>query len=259
MRISIPAVLSIAVLAPAGLLGQPLTFEVVSIKPAAAHSQLGRGIFTFPGGRVAANGCTLEKLIVEAFGVQPFQVSGGPRWIHEDRYDIVAKPSDSSRSSKSNPSSPKAAPSDEQRQMLQTLLKDRFQLKYHIETKEGPVYLLVRGNKDLKLDAAKNRDSYPWVGGIGGGAISGDGLAGTNASMQELARRLSPYLQHPVLEQTGIEGSFDFKYEYHSADTQPDMVASILSSVQGLGLELKPGKGPVEALVVDQAQKPAEN
>jgi uncharacterized protein (TIGR03435 family) len=264
MQISTLVAIGIAVVAPAGASGQSVTgppaFEVVSIKPAAAPpSQLGRGIFTFPEGRIAAYGVNLEKLIEEAFGVQPFQVSGGTRWIHEDRYDIVAKPPDSSISSRSNPPSPKTPPNDEQRQMLQTLLTDRFQLKYHRETREGPVYLLVKGNKDLKLQDARNKAEYSWVGGLGGGGILGDGLWGMNISMQLFASRLSAYLEHPVLDQTGLKGSFDFKYEYHSGDAQPDVVASILASVQGLGLKLEPGKGAVETLAIDHAEKPADN
>jgi len=148
---------------------------------------------------------------------------------------------------------------DEQRQMLQTLLTDRFQLRYHRETKEGPVYLLVQGNKDLKLQDAKNASDRPWVGGMSGGGILGDGLWGTNISMQLLASRLSAYLEHPVLDQTGLKGSFDFKYEYHSGDAQPDVVASILTSVQGLGLKLEPAKGPVETFAIDHAEKPTGN
>lgn len=86
--------------------GSP-AFEVASIKPTTAESPLGRGVFTFPGGRVVANGCTLEKLIEEAFRVDPYQVSGGPRWIRDDRYDVEAKPPESSGVSKLNPASAK--------------------------------------------------------------------------------------------------------------------------------------------------------
>ncbi len=259
LRSSILAAIGI-ILAPAALRGQggPPAFEVASVKPA-VPSPMGRGIYTYPGGRIAAYGYTLEKLIEEAFRVQPFQVSGGPRWIREDRYDVVAKPPESSKSSKSMPPYPKAPPNDEQRQMLQTLLQDRFRLQYHRETREGPVYLLVRTNKDLKLQDAKNKDDYPWAGSVGGGAFSGDGLAGINVSMEELARRLSPYLERLVLDQTGLTGSYDFKYEYHSGDAESDRIASILTSVQALGLKLEPGKSPVETWIVDRAERPAEN
>jgi uncharacterized protein (TIGR03435 family) len=263
IRVATLALVGIAVLAPGGLLGQPLdgpvAFEVASVKLAGPQENaLGRGVFTFPGGRVAAYKCTLEMLIEEAFGLQTFQLAGGPSWIHEDRYNIEAKPPASSRSSKLNPSTPKAPPNDEQREMLQALLVDRFQLKFHRESKDGPVYLLVKG-KDLKLQDAKNKDEFSWAGGLRGGGITGDGLWGMNISMPQLAARLSAYLEHPVADRTGLQGSFDFKYEYRTDDARPDVVASILESVQGIGLRLEAGKGPVETLVIDHAEKLSEN
>jgi uncharacterized protein (TIGR03435 family) len=143
--------------------------------------------------------------------------------------------------------------------MLQTLLIDRFQLKFHRETKEGPVYLLVRGKKELKLQNAKNRDDFPWAGSAAGGAPFAQGIAGTNISMAQLATRLSRPLGRPVLDQTGIEGPYDFKSDYASDDPDSDVISSILTSVQALGLKLESSKGPVETIVIDHAEKPSGN
>ena len=76
--------------------------------------------------------------------------------------------------------------------MLLSLLVKRFQLNYHRETREGPVYLLVKGNKPLKLVDSKDKNEYPWAGSPGGGMLVGDGLEGDNESMDDLAWRLSP-------------------------------------------------------------------
>jgi uncharacterized protein (TIGR03435 family) len=143
--------------------------------------------------------------------------------------------------------------------MLQTLLADRFQLKFHRDTKEGPVYILAVGNKELKLKPAKSADDYPWVGSPQGGAISGTGMAGTNATMMLLATRLTGYLRRPVLDQTGMKEAFDFRFELPRDDSQPDVIASIFASIQALGLKLDAAKGPVETLVIDHAEKPSEN
>jgi uncharacterized protein (TIGR03435 family) len=133
---------------------------------------------------------------------------------------------------------------------------DRFQLKYHRETKQGPVDVLVKTNKTLKLDEANDKEAFPWVGSPkSGGGFSGDGIAGTNASMELLALRLSPYLGRPVLDQTGIKGSFDFKFEC----PQDELVSSILFSIQQFGLKLEATKGPIETIVVDHAEKPSQN
>lgn len=238
----------------------PPSFEVASVRPSAMNDhRLGIGFFTFPGGRIVANMCSLDYLIELAFDIQPFQIVGGPGWIHEDRFDIEAKPPASSKSSRANPNNPKLPPNAEQRQMLQTLLADRFGLQFHHEAREGSVYLLLRTSKPLKIEPTKDTTEYPWVGSVAGGAISRDGIRGTNASMELLARRLSPYLQHPVLDRTGLAGPFDFRYELPKDDTVPDVVSSIVLSVQGLGLKLEPGKRPIETLIIDRVARPSPN
>jgi uncharacterized protein (TIGR03435 family) len=253
---------SLAVLALRGLFAQPApgppAFEVASVKPSGPQSKT-LGIYTFPGGRLTAENRTLQNLMEEAFSVQAFQISGGANWVREDRYDIDARPPASSKSSHANPPYPTSPPSDEQRQMLQALLADRFQLRSHRETREGPVYFLVRTKKELKIKDAKDKDGRPWVGGIPNGMIIGNGIAGINISMPLLATRLSRYLERPVLDQTGLQGSFDFQFEYASEDPHPDVIASILTSIQGLGLKLESSKGPVETIVIDHAEKPSAN
>jgi uncharacterized protein (TIGR03435 family) len=69
-------------------------FEVASVKPAGTR-ELG-GIHNYAGGRIEFRGCTLQYLIQQAFDVQPFQVSGGPGWMQTERFDIDAKPPESS-------------------------------------------------------------------------------------------------------------------------------------------------------------------
>jgi uncharacterized protein (TIGR03435 family) len=243
------------VIASAALFGQTPAFEVVSIKPAQGGAI---GLFTYPGGRIIANSMTLELLMEEAFDVQPFQLSGGPAWMRKDRYQIEAKPPASSMLSKANPSPPDR-PNEEQRQMLQALLADRFQLKIHREAKDGAIYLLVKGNKALKLQAPKNKDEAPWAGGLGGGNISGDGLAGKNISMPQLAKRLSTFMGRPVIDKTSLEGSFDFLYEQVSDDPHPDVAAWIITSVQELGLKLEASRVPVETIIVDHLERPSSN
>jgi uncharacterized protein (TIGR03435 family) len=143
--------------------------------------------------------------------------------------------------------------------MLQALLVDRFHLKYAIESKEGPVYLLVKTNRELKLSEAKDKNEYPWAGSVAGGAISGDGLRGTNITMAQLAERLSPYMGRPVLDQTGLTGPYDFRFEYHGDERTNDLISTVLTSVQALGLKLETGRGPVRTLVIQSVQKPAAN
>jgi len=78
------------------LLAQP-SFEVASVKSWTSH-ELG-GVYVYAGGRVEFRGCTLLYLIQQAYNLQAFQVSGGPGWKDDERYDIDAKPPASSQSS----------------------------------------------------------------------------------------------------------------------------------------------------------------
>lgn len=236
-------------------------FEVASVKPSNPGEGEINGFYTYPGGRVVGNGCTLQYLIMVAFDVQPFQVSGGPSWaglVGGDRYDIQAIPPASSQSSHSNPALHKNPPNEEQRQMLQSLLIERFQLKFHRETREGSVYLLMRGDKELKLQTPKDKNAYSWAGGITGGWYGG-GIRGENISMPQLAERLSSRLERPVLDQTGLNGSFDFEYRTGDENNDADITGFLLASMKELGLKLTSAKGPVEAIVIDHVERPSPN
>ena len=253
LRIALFGVAALAQTAPGP------TFEVALVKPSPPTQRFVNSLFTYPGGRITCEGCNLMYLLMEAFDMQPYQLTGGPHWINENRFDLEAKPPADSKSSKSNPSIRKLPPNPEQRLMLQALLADRFHLKCHRESREGSVYFLVKTGKTLKLHEPRDKDGYPWVGSVAGAAINGDGLAGTNASMPLMAARLSEYLERPVINQTGLDGSFDFRFEYHSEEPRPDIISCILTSVEGLGLKLEAGRGPVGTLVIESAEKPAAN
>ncbi|HEY4379657.1 MAG TPA: TIGR03435 family protein [Acidobacteriaceae bacterium] len=234
-------------------------FEVATVKPA-DPSGGPVGAFTYPGGRVVLRQFTLQYLVVEAFQVQRYQIEGGPVWITGDRFDIEAKPSDASPSSKSNPTSIKTPLNSEQRLMLQSLLMDRFQLKYHRGLKASPTYILERGDKPLSLRAPKDKDAFPWAGGLEGGTISrGSGMAGTNISMSQLATRLSMFLGRPVLDQTGLAGSFDFDFRTGDDDPDSDVTTGIIASMRGIGLRLRVGRGPLDTITIDHVEKPSPN
>jgi len=262
VRIFTLVFIATAALPPAGGFAQEAvgpTFEVATVKPAdlMAQDRLGIGLFTYPGGRIVANKCPLDYLIEQAFDLHRFQISGAPGWAHAERFNIEAKPPASSKSSQSSPNSPKLPPNAEQRQMLQALLVDRFHLKYAMESKEGPVYFLAKTNRELKLMETKDKNDYPWAGSVAGGAISGDGLRGTNITMTQLAERLSPYMGRPVIDQTGLTGAYDFKFEYHGDEATNDLLSTILTSVQALGLKLETAKGPVKTLMIESVERPA--
>jgi uncharacterized protein (TIGR03435 family) len=232
-------------------------FEVASVKPSSSR-EIG-GAYTYPGGRVAFRGCTFLYLVQLAFDLQEFQIAVKADWMKTDRFDIDATVPPASRSRSANPPTPKTSMNDEQRRMLQSMLAERFDLRYRQDTTEGPVYLLTRNGKALKMADAKDKKAFPWSGGPSGGMIMGDGLRGINESMSDLARRLSPYMGRSVLDRTGLPGSFDFETRYSVDDQRPDVISMILTCLNDIGLKLKPSKGQVERIIIEQAQRPTAN
>jgi uncharacterized protein (TIGR03435 family) len=115
-------------------------FEVASVRHTPTSSRIINALLTYPGGRVEAKGATLEYLLMEAFDVQPFQITGAPAWAKETQFDIEAKPPDSLAAKYKTSSGPKTPPSEKQRKMLQNLLIERFQLQTHIAHGTGPVF-----------------------------------------------------------------------------------------------------------------------
>ena len=223
----------------------PQMFDVASVKPAAGRSADFRNL---PGGRLHITCLTLNEILLKAYGVERYQIAGGPVWLNTDSYDIEAKA--------------EGEPNKEQMlTMLRALLADRFSLKVHRESKEGNVYALTVAKGGHKLKPPTGDDALislyrydpPTEPGVH------YSLAGKRATLAMIANRLGQVLGRPVIDRTGIEGEFGFKVDY-AIDDNPDSGASLPAAVQEqLGLKLEAAKGPVETLVVDHAEKPSAN
>lgn len=236
-------------------------FEVASVKKTAPDQHNMYGVQTYPGGRVVARGNTLFYLIQEAYNVSRAQIVGGPSWLDEQMFDVEATSPDSVSAHLLNRSNPKLPPPDEIRQMLQNLLAERFQLKVHVEQRSGKIYELVRSKHPLQLYPPKNKDAFPWAGGHRGGVPSNDGLRGQNISMAALAKRMTDWLQCPVVDRTEISGAYDFDVVRDADETElgPSASSNIFGSLRTLGLELKKSTGLTYTLVVDDASLPSDN
>jgi len=250
------ALLAVALAVPS--IAQEAAFEVASVRPSTPAERF-IALFTYPGGRITITNYSLHAMLEAALQVQPFQIVGGPGWVQEDRFSVEAKPPASSQSVKANPRNPKLPPNDEQCRMLQTLLIDRFRLKLRHETRQGPVFFLTRSNGNLNLQPTKDPNAYPWAGSLAGAGFQGDGMSGTNITMGQLAERISPYFERPIIDQTGISGSFDFRVPYPFDKEQPDIGVSLVACLRELGFKLDSGKGPVKTIVIEHAERPSAN
>lgn len=236
-------------------------FEVATIKPLDPKVVNENGINVSPGGTVFLKAFSLKAMICTAFHLSYWQVSGGEEWVSKEAYNVVAKPSASVQASMPNTTHNLFEIQDEHlRQMLQALLIDRFQLKFHRETKTGSVYLLEKSGKTLLLrpkeglpaDVASSTDNAGSIGFAGEWVLS-------NTTMPQFAKFAGDfYLHRPILERTGLTGAFDYRSPEEDWDIyQADPTGSLLNLIQEMGLKLESSKGPVETFVIDHAEKPS--
>lgn len=130
--------------------------------------------------------------------------------------------------------------------MLQALLKDRFGLRFHMDSKEIPAYALVIGKSGSKLTETQRFGSIS----SGNGRTQAKGI-----SAQDIASHLSDHVSRVVVDRTGLTGFYDFKLEW-SPNENMDGALSIFTAVQEqLGLKLQPERLPVTILTIDSAER----
>jgi uncharacterized protein (TIGR03435 family) len=206
--------------------------------------------FTSPGGRFRASATTLKFLLEWAYGIQPSQHSGGPSWIHTDRYDIVAKAEGN-------------ATDEQMKLMVQTLLADRFKLKLHHQLKDLPVYVVSVGKTAPKLFPPKDEETHslrmaPQMG-PDQKPVSYRVIA-TRYTLTQLTDVFARQMGSVIVNQTGLNGEFDFTIDLTPDESRPNPVdpALLISAMrEQLGLTLKSEKVPVDILVIDTAEKVA--
>ena len=241
------------------------SFEVVSVK-LNLNDDVPEAISLTPDGSVRFTGFRLRTLISMAYrseGLQRFdQIIGGPSWIGVDRFDIAAKAGDQA--------DPKAAPTRVP-ERLRTLLRDRFRLRVHTDTRSMPAFALVLAGRDRKpgpqlrestvdcpTAGAPATDAEPdrWCGiRATGGVIVGRGVPAA-----QLAGNLSGYpaVDRHVTDRTGLTGRYDFRLEYSPAFLEPGGTGPSLFTAltEQLGLTLQPETVVLPVLIIDSVEKP---
>jgi len=234
------------------------TFEVATIKPSDPNR---RGkLFTVRGADVLTINTTMEDLLCEAYNVHPRQIIGAPAWFDTEKFDVTGRPD--------VPGQPNI---DQMRLLMQKLVIDRLQLKFHREKKELTVYAITVGKTGIKFSKS-DRDPNGLPGLFFGGP--GTNLRVTNATMAQVAGTMQAALERPVVDQTGLTGKYDFVLKWTPDETQfrsfggapppppanvdapPDLFTAIQEQ---LGLKLESTKAPVEVIVIDHVEKPSDN
>ncbi len=264
-------------------------FEVASIRPSqpSPTDRVDLGLH-LDGAQVHINSLPMRDYLARAYRLKLYQVTG-PDWLSSERYDLSAK-------------LPPGSTSEQIPEMLQSLLVERFQIKLHRDKKDLPVYALVAGKPPLKLQqsapdagpAARKGDVAVAASGSAAGVSVdlGNGSYYTFANakfeihkvtMETLARLLERYVDRPIVDMTGIQGTYDLTFTVTPEDAQTMLIhvavnagvllppqalqlldsgsiASLIDALQQLGLKLDARKAPLDLLVVDQASKtPGDN
>jgi uncharacterized protein (TIGR03435 family) len=256
----------------------PLAFEVASIKQHVMRSgamvfRLNGSGSTSPSLRATGNRfeekiATLSDLIVDAYDVKDYQISGLPSWAMPGAalYDVIAE------------SPGETTPTSGQlRQMLQTLLSERFHLKLRRETQALPVYELVIDKKGLKMKSVE-ADAQPSTIAKSADktnaspvpkAVFSDNPTRTaevkprRGEIGGLVALISLFLDRPLIDKTGLTGTYeyvfdtqDFRDQLRQAKPAPSIFAAVQ---QQLGLKLESAKSSTEILIVDHAERPTED
>jgi bla regulator protein blaR1 len=226
-----------------------------------------------PGGTFLASNMLLRDLIAFAHGLQPFQIEGAPDWIGGVRFDVTMK-------AEANVGPVAIGPTQIGLQLARAMLAERFAFRAHRETRERPVFALVRARQDgslgprLKQSATDcaalareaGKSGAPWPPRSAEGRLlcgiqtQGTTLTAGGYPMAEFQRFLTGQTQRVVIDRTGLAGAWDFELTF----TPPDVSAAVSTDVpslftalqEQLGLKLDATRGPSEVLVVDRIERP---
>jgi uncharacterized protein (TIGR03435 family) len=229
--------------------------------------------------RFTTRNAPLSQIIMYAFGVRADQVVAPPPWTQSQRFDIVAK----------YPDGPRPTP-QQVALMVKELLADRFKLQTHQETRELPLYRLMLVRRDGRLGpklkpvefdcAAYLAEKGPVAAVAVGDAplcapmiVSGQFIKASVKPLASLTFALATRVGRAVVDTTGLSGNFDFNLEWSpdssaaapagdaasrspSLDERPSLFTAL---EEQLGLRLESSKGPVDVLVIDHVERPAED
>jgi bla regulator protein blaR1 len=251
---------AIALTVAIGAHGQDAAFAVASIKLNTSGLPYSQSTDS-PNGVALVNE-RLRDVILFAYGLYEFQLTGDPAWVSRDRFDITAR-ADGPLSF------------DETRARVRRLLADRFALKVRTETREQSVYALVKSGPDAGA-GLKGRDcAVPGIGGLacGRGIASPDGgvMRMGGIPMARLAGFLGGVLGRVVLDETGLTGPFDVDLQWRpDIGLSPDLTEAAKQRIEAratlpvavreqLGLELQSRRSPVTLVVVESIAPPTSD
>ena len=193
-----------------------------------------------------------------AYQVQIKQIVGAPSWVETEKFDIVGKQD-----------TPGQASEEQTRGMMQKLLVSRFGLKFHMDKKELPAYVLTVAKSGAKMDKSEGDANTPSAFFF---RQLGD-LTFRNITMEGFSKWMQTVLDRPVVNHTELPGRFDGRLKWNPDESQfaifgvkvvhseaPDAPPDLYKAIQEqIGLRLDSAKPNVDVIVIDHVEKPSEN
>jgi uncharacterized protein (TIGR03435 family) len=247
-------------------------FEIASVKINRSGAPGGFSQI-YRGGRFTETNQTLRQIIVDAYGMEGFRVFGGPAWLGADRFDIDGRAG-------------REVPRERLLLKVRAHLADRFKLVARTETRQLPVFALTGQDgrtgprlrpasagacADRSARASVPSGELPSCGTLraGPGRISG-----RSVTMDQFIEFLTQRVDRVVIDRSGLSGLFDLDFEWTPDEARraavaqlggppvpvdPDVPEISTALREQLGLRLRSASAPVEVLVIESAQHPAEN
>jgi len=258
---------AMVVFAPRELSSQaPYKYEVVSIH-LAEPGQMNSGFSPGPQGGMRARNVTALQTMAFAYSLQDYQIVGVPAWAKSERFEISFTADRSEIvPGRETPRAVMDGWLERQRQRMRAVLHDRFTLESHTETRELPMYVLTAAKGGHKLQAPAHPERTQTMN-----INNGQHLIATTAPVKALTDALSMILSHPVRDETGVQGTFDFKMDWSpdpaiqatraagAPEDAADRGSIFTALTEQLGLRLESKKGPSPVLVIDKLERPSEN
>ena len=219
-------------------------FEVVSLKPNKSGAPASE-TDTTPG-RLSLINVTPLSLLLRAFGVSAFQIVEAPDWTRTERYDVVATVAGG------------RVLDDQARQtFVEKMLIDRWQLRFHRETRNLRIYSLVASNEGSKLVPHTGPGEYGMKVELAGPRVI---LRSTRGNMGRLSEILRGYVGAPVTNDTTLAGEYDFTLDWVQDARADDAGPSLFTALrEQLGLRLVAAEKPAPVVVIDHIERPTEN
>ena len=239
--------------------------DVITVRPNRAGASGSMSWGPTPDGVMGKN-LTAHQMLVEAYHANDNQLIDEPDWAKSEHFDFMGKVTgpDAALVGKLTP--------DQKRIYFEQVLKERFGLAAHHETRELPEYALTPAKGGVKLEDGKAdpnaaHDMKPNAGwfrtGMNGGVKKVE-FSGT--PIVRLLPILSNEAGRTVVDKSGLTGKYNFTLSWRAAMAQaeaddgavstPDLFTALQEQ---LGLKLEPIKGPVDVVVIDHLERPGEN